>query len=30
MSHSRDAHDPSVGDYADSFPASLGRKKNTP
>jgi hypothetical protein len=26
MSTSTDAHDPSVGDYADTSPAKLGRK----
>jgi hypothetical protein len=27
MSTSTDAHDPSVGDYADTSPAKLGRKQ---
>ena len=31
MSHNRDAHDPSVRDYADTSPAKLGRRmKNAP
>ncbi len=29
MSNSRDAHDPSVGDDADTSPASLGRTHET-